>query len=99
MRRLPFLGLMATLASGVAQAQTSCLTDAEAREVVAGSRVVSPDVAIRNARRANPGYEILRALLCRQKSGYVYVVTMIGRDGRVIRRQVNAGSGRGEPAY
>ena len=98
MRRLMItcgLSAIALLAPvGGASAQTDCLTAEEARDVAQTRRVITPERAARIARTSYPGHDVLRALLCRENNGYVYVVTVLTRDGRVIRTRVDANSGR-----
>lgn len=88
-----------TFASGVAAADETrspqgCLSPAETREAVARSEVVPPLVAVEAARAAANGGKVLRARLCRRDGVYMYVITALRRDGRVLRVRVDGGTGK-----
>ncbi len=78
---------------GVPAAQESCLSQGEMREVVASGAVVAPVAATRAAQAQSPGAEVTRVDLCRAGGGFVYSVTMLQRDGRVVRVTVDGSSG------
>lgn len=92
---VPCLVLAAPAA--VAQARpaesSTCLREAEIREEVAAKRVVRQVVALRAARAAIGG-EAVRARLCRHDGGLVYVITVLRRDGKVVRVSVDAATGK-----
>jgi uncharacterized membrane protein YkoI len=98
MRWRIIFGACAALAAwtvyGAAVAQTDCLNAEEARDLVERRVAMSPSRALRAARTSYPDHDVLRALLCRSQNGYVYVVTVLSRDGRVTRAIINADSGR-----
>ncbi len=79
--------------AAAAQGADRCLTAEEIREEVAQKRVVTQVSALRAA-RSQIGGEAVRARLCRQDSGLVYVITSLKRDGKVIRVLVDAPSGK-----
>jgi uncharacterized membrane protein YkoI len=54
-------------------------------------------VAIRSARgsvRGRGSREVVRARLCHQDKGLVYLLTMLTRDGKVMHTAVDATSGK-----
>jgi uncharacterized membrane protein YkoI len=91
---LALLGFVnAARAGGTADAQ-SCLSARDMQEIVSSNSVVAPAQAIRQARRAVPGADMLRANLCRGGEALVYVITVLRRDGRVVHVTVDAPSGK-----
>ncbi|MFO1149269.1 MAG: hypothetical protein U1E62_12920 [Alsobacter sp.] len=75
------------------QARPACLSEAEIREEVAAKRVIAQVAALRAARAAGGG-EAVRARLCNGEKGLVYVITSLKRDGKVLRIDVDAATGR-----
>lgn len=73
--------------------KAGCLSQSEIREEVAARRVISQVAALRAARAAGGG-DAVRARLCRGEKGLVYVITSLKRDGRVLRIDVDAVTGR-----
>lgn len=68
-----------------------CFTGAEARELVNNRVVTPPGPAIRKAKAAGgPGSRALRAHLCRRDGQYYYKVTLLKRDGKVVRQVASA---------
>jgi len=93
MRALLILAsILFPLSASVAQAD--CLSQGEMREVVASSAVVAPAAATRAAQAHSPGAEVTRVRLCRQGGGYVYEITLLLRDGRVVSVTVDGASGQ-----
>lgn len=90
---LPALAALAWAGVDGASAADRCLTQDEIREEVAQRRVVSQVAALRVA-RTQIGGEAVRARLCRNETGLVYVITALKRDGKVIRVIVDAPSGK-----
>ncbi|MCX2723444.1 PepSY domain-containing protein [Roseibium salinum] len=78
-----FAVIILTLAA-VAPAQAACLSQAEAREAVASGRAVPLGSVAGSA-----GGEIVKAQLCQQGGGYVYVLSVL-KDGKVTTVTVNA---------
>jgi uncharacterized membrane protein YkoI len=71
----------------------SCLSKAEQRLVVASHKAV-PLAGIMKSRRAQGHHgELVRAKLCRQGDDLVYMLTLLGRSGRVVNAAVDAASG------
>ena len=83
---------MLLCASRVAAAP-ACLTDADAREEAQNRRLVSVQHAITTARQRSKG-ELLSAHLCRSSDGFVYRISILGRDGRVDRVLIDAANGQ-----
>jgi uncharacterized membrane protein YkoI len=73
--------------------QHACLTKEQRRGVVAGGHVVTLAKAAQAARKGRGG-EIIRASLCRRGKGFVYLLTLLPRDGKVIRATVDAVTGK-----
>jgi len=44
--------------------------------------------------KAKIGGEVLKARLCRQERGLVYVLTVLARDGKVTQARVDAADGQ-----
>jgi len=75
-----------------AQEPGACLGKEQRRDMIATGKVVPLSVA----RRAVPAQrgELVRASLCPRENGYVYLLTLVARDGKVTRATVDAGSGK-----
>lgn len=69
-----------------------CLTQAEMREVLAQEAVVAPITAVRAA-RSKSGGKVIRASLCRNADDFVYQITTLQKDGRVVRVTIDGRSG------
>lgn len=84
-------GLAAALVPASAAERDRCLSPQERRAKVATHAVIPLSKAIRalRVRRA----EVVRAGLCDQGGRLVYVLTVLGRDGKVMRATVDAGNG------
>lgn len=72
----------------------ACLSSGDAAEVVSARKVVPPRDAVGVARRAVPDGQVLRAALCGEPSELVYHITVLRRDGRMMRVTVDARSGK-----
>ena len=75
----------------------SCLSRAEQRAALSSGQTVTLAVAIRSARgsvRGRGSREVVRARLCHQDKGLVYLLTMLTRDGKVTHTAVDATSGK-----
>lgn len=90
---LGFLVAAAPLTRAAEKPHHLCLTKAEQRAVVASRRAVSLGAAIRSVRRHRHHSELLRARLCRRNSRLVYVLTLLGRSGKVARATIDASNG------
>ena len=71
----------------------SCLTKAEQRAAVAGNHAISMAQAIKSLREQRKHSEVVRAQLCRHDDKLVYVLTLLGRSGKVITATVDAATG------
>jgi uncharacterized membrane protein YkoI len=69
-----------------------CFSRQDQRTAVYQGRAIRLGVAMR-AIRARDGDELLRAELCRNSSGLVYVLTILSRNGQVSRAVVDARNG------
>ena len=86
----------APVSSGAAE-DRSCLSRAEQRAALSSGQTVTLAVAIRSARgsvRGRGSREVVRARLCREDKGLVYLLTMLARDGKVTQTAVDAASGK-----
>lgn len=89
-------GLAVAVAAGPAAAddlsaaeKRRCLTQAERAAAVAAKHAL-PLAQVGRARGAG---ELVRARLCESPKGLVYVLTVLGRDGKVTRVTVEAATG------
>jgi uncharacterized membrane protein YkoI len=72
----------------------SCLTPDERRAVLAAHKAVPLAQAMQSAKAKLRGGEVVKARLCRQARGLVYVLTVLARDGKVTQARVDAADGR-----
>ena len=71
----------------------ACLDKAEQRAAVATHMAV-PLAEIVKTRRAQGNHgELVRARLCRRDGALVYVLTLLGRSGKVVQTTVDAANG------
>lgn len=90
------LAVMAPLASSSMAADAAprtCLNKAEQRAAVASHRAVPLAQAIRSLRARGHRAEVVRAELCHRGGRLIYELTLLARNGKVTRAQVDAGSG------
>ena len=91
---------MSALASPVLAAPSEghdCLDKAEQKAAISSGQTVTLATAIRSIRgtvRGRGAREVLRARLCREENGLVYLLTVLGRDGKVTHTAVDATSGK-----
>lgn len=71
-----------------------CLSAREMRDMAGTDRVVSPALAIGAARRVVPGADILRAAVCRDRDIFIYLITVLRKDGRVVHVIVDGPTGK-----
>ena len=91
-----FFAMTASTPAGAAQ-ETACLSRAEQKAALSNGQTIPLAVAIRSARgsvRGRGTREVVRARLCRQEKGLVYLLTMLTRDGKVTHTAVDATSGK-----
>src|SRR3954468_21648676 len=75
----------------------ACLGKAEQRAALSSGQTVTLAAAIRSARgsvRGRGSREVVRARLCREEKGLVYLLTLLTRDGKVTHTAVDATSGK-----
>ena len=95
------LGLCATVlvqagtggASGNEVNSRTCLSSADARIAVAEHQLIFPSIATSKAVSKEQA-DVLAGKLCRWSEKYVYEMTLLRRDGRVIHAYVDAVSGK-----
>ena len=78
---------------GAAYAQRrECLDPTQTLEAISRNRLVRPGDALSTAAFVSKA-EALSAKLCKWDSGFKYEITLLRRDGKVIRAYVDAASG------
>jgi len=73
--------------------QGSCLTRAEQRAAVAANQAISLGQAIKFLREQRKYSEVVRAHLCQRDGKLVYVLTLLGRSGKVVNATIDAVTG------
>jgi uncharacterized membrane protein YkoI len=71
----------------------ACLSPEERRAII-GARKAVPLARVMRVVKARLGGEVLKARLCRQERGLVYVLTVLAQDGKVIQARVDAADGQ-----
>ena len=79
-------------ASEVALGERSCLLTADARSVISQNHLIESSLAMKNAAIKAQSVAIA-GKLCRWSEQYVYEITLLRRDGRVIHAFIDARSG------
>ena len=81
--------------SGVAGAteRKACLSQEERQAVLAAHNAVPLAHAMHVVKAKVPG-EVVKARLCRQERGLVYVLTVLAQDGKVTQARVDAADGQ-----
>jgi uncharacterized membrane protein YkoI len=87
------LGLVAAPAFAAAPPHNACLNKAEQRAAVADKKAIPLAQTIKSRRQKGHHAELVRARLCRHGDGLVYMLTLLGRSGRVISETVDAANG------
>jgi len=83
--------MIALLVAGAARADdTRCLDKEQQRAAIASGKAVSLGVAVKAVKRRG---EVVRARLCERGKVLVYMLTVLARDGKVVRVTVDATSG------
>jgi Peptidase propeptide and YPEB domain len=91
-----FIGCAAAYAAEVephAAAKPVCLNAAETREMVKSRRLLEPFAALKFA-GAQHKAEALSARLCRTGDDFVYEITLLHRDGRLVHVEMEAATGK-----
>ena len=74
-------------------AKPVCLNAAETREMVKSRRLLEPFAALKSA-GAQRKAEALSAKLCRTGDDFVYEITLLHRDGRLVHVEMEAATGK-----
>ncbi len=85
--------LITARAAGPIVAQP-CLSPREMRDAVAANRLVAPALAVGTARRAVPGADLLRVTLCGEGGAFIYVISVLRKDGRVVHVVIDGPTGK-----
>src|SRR6185312_12986050 len=94
--RTLLLGLaLGTVLPGIASAAdgTACLSPEERRAALTAHKAVPLARAMQVVKAKVPG-EVVKARLCRQARGLVYVLTVLAQDGKVTQARVDAADGQ-----
>ena len=91
--RLLGLALAVSLPGAASAAERkSCLTPDERRAVIAAHKAV-PLAQAMHVVKAKVRGDVVKARLCRQARGLVYVLTVLAPDGKVTQARVDAADG------
>jgi len=91
--RLSSIVLIGLGATSVRDAdQAACLTRSEQRAAVASHQAIPLAQALKTRTRVRNG-DVVRARLCRESDKLVYVLTLLGRSGKVVTATVDAATG------
>ena len=74
-------------------AKPVCLNAAETRDIVKSRRLLEPFAALKFA-GAQRKAEALSARLCRAGDDFIYEITLLHRDGRLVHVEMEAASGK-----
>ncbi len=75
-----------------------CLPIAETRQLIADRQLADPFATMQAASAAAHG-EPIGAKLCRDNEDLVYEISLLRRDGRVMRIYVDAATGKPHPGH
>ncbi len=89
---LLLVGLTTFAAQAADVSQQACLTKAEQRAAVAAHEAIPLAQALKTRKRVRHG-DVVRARLCREGDQLVYVLTLLGRSGKVVTATVDAATG------
>lgn len=90
------LGLMLGVSlpgAAFAAERKACLSPDERRAVIAAHKAV-PLAHAMHVVKAKVRGEVVKARLCRQARGLVYVLTVLAQDGKVTQARVDAADGQ-----
>src|SRR5260370_10209444 len=79
--------LMAVPSNGLAAESLHCLTGDEQRAAIANGKTVPLATVIHTLHRAPK--DVIKAQLCQEPDRLIYVLTLLGRDGKVRRPMVD----------
>ena len=74
----------------------ACIVESDTREEIKSHHLLEPFVVLKSAGAALKA-EALRARLCRAGDDFVYEITLLHRDGRVVHIVVDAATGKRLP--
>ncbi|HZZ61708.1 MAG TPA: hypothetical protein VFE63_11110 [Roseiarcus sp.] len=77
----------------VPPAKPVCLSAAETRDAVKAHRLLEPFAALKFAAQQRKA-EALSAKLCHAGDEFIYEITLLHRDGRLVHVQMEAGTGK-----
>ena len=80
------------LAAGEPALARTCFASAEARDAIAQNHLINSTIAMKNA-AVKVQADALAGKLCRWTEQYVYEITLLRRDGRVIHAFIDARTG------
>ncbi len=83
--------LMAVPSNGLAAESLHCLTGDEQRAAIANGKTVPLATVIHTLHRAPK--DVIKAQLCQESDRLIYMLTLLGRDGKVKRAIVDATNG------
>jgi uncharacterized membrane protein YkoI len=89
---LASLAVLALAAFASPAASSTCFSAEETREHVRQHGLIALNDVVRSA-RGGAQADLISARLCETAGNLVYMIAMLGRDGRVMRLTVDARSG------
>jgi len=84
----------------IADEQMACLSKSDQRAAISNGQAVPLAAAMHSvrsvgtAKRSRGSREVIKARLCRETKGLVYVLTVLSKDGKVTHTSVDASSGK-----
>ncbi len=90
---VPLTQFAASIQAQAASGHISCLTRPEQRAAVSAKRAISLAQALKLLHEQRRYSEVLRARLCRRNGRLAYVLTLIGRNGKVAVVTIDAANG------
>jgi uncharacterized membrane protein YkoI len=87
---IPAFAMAVLTAAPADAAERRCLTKEQQSAAITNGKAVRLSVAVRAVKRRG---EVVRARLCEGGKGLVYMLTVLSRDGKVVRVTVDATSG------
>jgi uncharacterized membrane protein YkoI len=92
------LAVAAPVAARGEEAAFQCFPMAETRHLIADRRLADPFASMQAASSAAHA-EPIAAKLCRDREALVYEISMLRRDGRVLRIYLDATNGQPHPGH
>ena len=88
------LGFLTTARAASPLVAQPCMSPREMRDAVAAHRLIAPALAVGAARRAVPGADLLRVTLCGEGGAFIYVISVLRKDGRVVHVVIDGPTGK-----